>query len=180
MIGHLASGYFSATCLCQGGLQHPGEYAGALDQKKGDPLNIKRPVSVLVSSFLLFLTISCGGQQMAGSTPNWAYPLQKVYNADQDKVWYAVLQTLPQMGFIIQLMDRDLGLIRASDDIRRDLYSLLSGTTYWMEVRIREIGPQTTIISIDYPQIRSLLHERVSFDPDANIFDYIQDYMGKR
>lgn len=135
-----------------------------------------KTVHFLWSALLMLLTVSCA-EQKAGYGYNEPYPMQKVYNAGQDEVWYAVIQTLPQMGFIIHFMDRDLGLIRASDDIRRDLYSFLSGITYWMEVRIREIGPQTTMISVDYPQIRSLLHYRVGFDPEADIFEYIQSHM---
>lgn len=108
----------------------------------------------------------------------WGYPLQKVYGAGEADVWAAVIQTLPQMGFIIQFMDRDLGLIRASDDIRRDVYSFLAGITYWMEVRIREVAPGTTMVFIEYPQIRGLLHERVTWDPEADIFQYIELHMG--
>lgn len=135
-----------------------------------------RAIVSLIASLLMLLTVSCAAQK-AGYGYNEPYPMQKVYRAGQDEVWYAVIRTLPQMGFIIQSMDRDLGLVRASDDIRRDLYSFFSGITYWMEVRIREIGPQATMISIDYPQIRSLLHYRVGFDPGADIFEYIQSHM---
>ncbi|RJR29475.1 MAG: hypothetical protein C4576_35230 [Desulfobacteraceae bacterium] len=85
---------------------------------------------------------------------------------------------MPQMGFMIQFMDRDLGIIRASDDIRRDLYSFLSGNNYWMEVNIQEVSPGMTMVFIDYPQVRPLIHQRVTWDPQADIFEYIQSHLG--
>jgi hypothetical protein len=119
---------------------------------------------------------SCAG--VGGrSASEWGYPLQKVYCAGEDDVWKAVIQTLPQMGFTIEFMDIDLGLIRASDDVRRDAYSFFSGITYHMEVRIREVAPKTTMVFIEYPKTRSLLHEGVGWDPEADVFEYIELHM---
>ncbi len=133
----------------------------------------------LMIVLLILFVSSCAGHQVRTAS-EWGYPLQKVYSTSEADVWMSVIQTLPQMGFIIQYMDRDLGLIRASDDIRRDTYSFFSGISYWMEVRIREVAPGTTMVFIEYPQIRSLLHDRVLWDPDADIFQYIEAHMAAR
>jgi len=103
-----------------------------------------------------------------------------VYNAGEADVWAAVIQSLPQMGFMIQFMDRDLGIIRASDDIRRDFYSFFSGNNYWMEVSIQEVSPGATMVFIEYPQFRPLLHQRVNWDPGADIFEHIELHMAAR
>ncbi len=105
--------------------------------------------------------------------------MQKIYNAGEPQVWSAVIQTLPQMGFFIESMDMNLGVIRATDDIRRDAYSFLSGTVYWMDIRIRSLSPGITMVSIEYPEIPGLLYERTIFDPEADIFYNIQSHMGK-
>ncbi len=143
-------------------------------------VNGSRPAVWLFALTLICLLVSSCATARVRSAEEWGYPLQKVYSAGEAEVWAAVIQTLPQMGFIIQFMDKELGVIRASDDIRRDLYSFFSGITYWMDIRIRELGPATTMIFIEYPQIRSLLHYRVNWDPDADIFQYIELHMGAK
>lgn len=139
----------------------------------------RQAIWLFLAAVLLLSLSSCAGGK-ARSASEWGYPLQKIYSTGEAEVWSAVIQTLPQMGFIIQFMDKDLGLIRASDDIRRDTYSFFSGITYWMEVRIKEVAPETTMLFIEYPQIRGLLHERVTWDPEANIFEYIELHMSSR
>lgn len=138
--------------------------------------NSSKPALWLVAVVMCLLVSSCAGGRVR-TAEEWGYPLQKVYSAGEADVWMAVIQTLPQMGFIIQFMDKDLGLIRANDDIRRDAYSFFTGISYWMEVRIREVAPGTTMIFIEYPQVRAILHEGVTWDPEADIFQYIESHM---
>jgi hypothetical protein len=137
------------------------------------------PARWLIALLICFSLSACAGKSVR-TAAQWGYPLQKVYSAGEADVWAAVIQTLPQMGFIIQFMDRDLGTIRAGDDIRRDLYSFFTGITYWMEVSIKEVAPGTTMVLIEYPRIRPLLYERVAWDPEADIFQYIELHMGAR
>jgi hypothetical protein len=49
-----------------------------------------------------------------------------------------------------------------------------------MEVSIKEVAPGTTMVLIEYPRIRPLLYERVAWDPEADIFQYIELHMGAR
>jgi hypothetical protein len=145
------------------------------------PTIAEKRIAGMILSVLLLISLnlsSCAGTR--GMTDaQLAYPKEKVYGAGQADVWAAVIQTLNQMGFIIQFIDMKLGIIRASDEIRRDYYSFLSGRTYSMEIRIREVAPRTTMILIEYPQqMRGLLHDQVTWDPQANFFDYVEMNMG--
>lgn len=142
-------------------------------------MKISRPAKWLVAALICLSVSSCAAGSVRTAS-EWGYPLQKVYNTGEAGVWAAVIQTLPQMGFIIQFMDRELGIIRASDDIRRDAYSFFTGTTYWMEVSIKEVAPGTTMVFIEYPQIRPLLYQGVTWDPEADIFENIQLHIATR
>lgn len=138
-----------------------------------------KAIFIVPALLICMCAASCAGPR-AGSVSQWTYPMQKIYSASEPEVWSAVVQTLPQMGFIIQTMDTDSGIIFAIDDIRRDAYSFLSGIPYLMEVRISEVTPGVTLVSIEYPQIRGILHDRVTWDPEADMFDYIQAHMDLR
>lgn len=145
----------------------------------GWTVNTLKAIFVVGALLICMCVASCAGPR-AGSVSQWTYPMQKIYNASEPEVWSAVIQTLPQMGFTIQTMDTDSGIIFAIDDIRRDAYSFLTGIPYLMEVRISEVTPGVTLVSIEYPQTRGILHDRVTWDPEADMFDYIQAHMDLR